>query len=46
MASKTKKARNIRKWKTKANKANMKAGEKRLQRNREILKDLAAVERT
>ena len=45
MASKTKKARLIRKWKDKPNKANQKTDEKRLQKNREILKDLAAADR-
>jgi len=45
MASKTKKARNIRKWKDKANKANLKTDTKRIEKNREILKDLAAADR-
>ena len=45
MASKTKKARNIRKWKEKPNKANLKADAKRIEKNREILKDLAAADR-
>lgn len=45
MASKTKKARLIRKWKDKPNKSNQKTDEKRLQKNREILKELAAADR-
>ena len=45
MASKTKKARNIRKWKDKANKPNLKTDAKRIEKNREILKDLAAADR-
>jgi hypothetical protein len=42
MASKTKKAKNIRKWKSKPNKANLKATEKRIQKNVEILRELAS----
>jgi len=40
MASKTKKTRNIRKWKSKANKKNLKKEEKRIAQNREILRQL------
>ncbi|MBW1722663.1 MAG: hypothetical protein JRH13_12370 [Deltaproteobacteria bacterium] len=42
MASKTKKVRAIRKGKKRPNKANRKADMKRIQRNREILAELAA----
>jgi hypothetical protein len=41
MASKTKKAKAIRKWKDKPNKANLKADTKRIEKNREILKELS-----
>ena len=42
MVSKAKKTKSIRARKTKPNKANLKADMKRLQKNREILRDLAA----
>ncbi|MBW1667545.1 MAG: hypothetical protein JRI79_08915 [Deltaproteobacteria bacterium] len=42
MASKTKKIRQIRKWKKSPNKRNLRADAKRFQRNREILEKLAA----
>lgn len=42
MASKTKKVRRIRERKKKPNKVNLKADMKRIRRNAEILKDLAA----
>ena len=42
MTSKTKKAKAVRKWKDKPNKKNLKAHEKRIERNAEILKELAA----
>jgi len=42
MASKTKKAKNIRNWKDKPNKANLKANTKRIQKNTEILRELAS----
>ncbi len=41
MASKTKKAKAIRKWKKKPNKGNLKADQKRIQKNLEILRELA-----
>ena len=41
MASKTKKTKAIRKWKKRANKANIKADKKRIEKNREILRELA-----
>ena len=40
MTSMAKKTKAIRKWKDKPNKANLKTNEKRLQKNREILKEL------
>ena len=42
MTSHTKKAKSIRKWKDKPNKANLKADMKRIQKNTEILKEAAA----
>jgi hypothetical protein len=45
MASKTKKAKNIRNWKTKPNKSNLKANRRRIQKNAEILDRLAAEDR-
>jgi ribosomal protein S30 len=42
MSSKTQKAKAKRKWKDKPNKKNLKAHEKRIERNAEILKELAA----
>jgi len=45
MASKTKKARNIKKWKEKPNKGNLKKDKKRIEKNREILTGLAAADR-
>ena len=42
MASKTKKAKNIRKWKNKPNKANLKTDMKRIQKNADILRELAS----
>ena len=42
MTSMAKKTKAIRKWKDKPNKANLKADQKRLQKNREILKELAS----
>ena len=44
MASKTKKAKRIRKSKTKPNKANLKADIKRIQKNTEILRELASAD--
>ena len=44
MASKTKKLRAMKNWKDKPNKANQKADMKRIEKNREVLKDLAANE--
>ena len=41
MTSRAKKTKAIRKWKAKPNKANQKADLKRVQRNIEILKELA-----
>jgi len=41
MASKAKRARNIRKWKDRPNRANLKVNTKRIEKNREILKELA-----
>ncbi len=41
MASKTKKTKAIRNWKKKPNKGNLKADQKRIQKNLEILRDLA-----
>ena len=41
MASKTKKAKAIRKWKSKPNKANLKANIKRIEKNIEILRELS-----
>ena len=41
MTSKTKKAKAIRKWKDKPNKANLKANMKRIEKNTEILKELS-----
>ena len=41
MASNTQKSKKIKKWKSSPNKANRKADEKRTQKNREILKQLA-----
>jgi len=41
MASKTKKTKGIRKRKKRPNKANLKADRKRIQKNLEILRDLA-----
>jgi hypothetical protein len=41
MTSKTKKAKAIRKWKDKPHKANLKAHMKRIEKNREILKELS-----
>jgi hypothetical protein len=41
MASKTKKTKAARKWKKKPNKANLKKDQKRIDRNLEILRDLA-----
>ncbi len=42
MASNTKKAKSIKKRKMKPNKANLKADQKRIQRNAEILRELAS----
>ncbi|MBN2122996.1 MAG: hypothetical protein JW821_01770 [Deltaproteobacteria bacterium] len=42
MASITKRRKAVKKWKATPNKANRKADEKRTQKNREILRDLAA----
>ena len=42
MASKSKKTKGIRKNKNKPNKANLKANLKRIEKNREILAELAA----
>ena len=42
MASNAKKTKNIRGWKKKPNKANQKAEMKRIQKNQEILRDLAS----
>jgi len=42
MASKTKKRKRVRAWKNKPNKVNLKADMRRIQRNREILKELAS----
>jgi hypothetical protein len=42
MASKTKKVKRIRDRKKSPNKGNLKAADKRVQQNREILKELAA----
>jgi ribosomal protein S30 len=42
MSSKTQKAKAKRKWKDKPNKKNLKEQEKRIERNAEILKELAA----
>ena len=42
MASKTRKLRAIKKWKSGPNKANRKVDEKRTRKNREILAELAA----
>lgn len=42
MASQTKKAKRIRSWKNKPNKANLKANMKRIEKNREILQELAS----
>lgn len=41
MASKTKKAKAIRKWKSVPNKANQKADKKRIEKNIEILRQAA-----
>lgn len=41
MASKTKKAKAIRKWKDEPNKANLKADKKRIQKNLEVLRKAA-----
>lgn len=41
MTSKSKKTKAIRKWKDKPNKANQKADLKRVQKNAEILRELA-----
>jgi hypothetical protein len=41
MASNAKKAKAIRKWKDRPNKANLKADIKRIQKNAEILRELA-----
>ena len=42
MASNTQKRKKIKKWKAAPNKANLRADAKRTQKNREILKQLAA----
>ncbi len=42
MASNAKKRKNIKKWKKKANKSNLKADRKRIENNLEILRDLAS----
>ena len=42
MASQTKKAKRIRNWKSKPNKANLKADMKRIEKNRRILEELAS----
>ncbi len=44
MASDTQRAKRIRNWKKKPNKGNLKADMKRTDRNREILRELAAKE--
>jgi len=44
MASNTQKRKKIKKWKSVPNKANLRADAKRMQKNREILKQLAAKE--
>jgi len=41
MASKTKKAKAVRKWKDAPNKANLKADKKRIQKNLEVLRKAA-----
>lgn len=46
MASNAKKTKRIRARKAKANKRNLKANQKRIQRNAEILRDLASNEET
>jgi len=45
MASNSKKVKAIRTWKEKPHKANLKANMKRIQRNREILRELAEKDR-
>ena len=42
MASKTKKAKRIRQWKDKPNKENQKKDKERIQKNVEILRELAS----
>lgn len=42
MTSPTKKAKRIRIWKTKPNKANLRADKKRIDKNLEILRELAS----
>jgi len=46
MASNSKKTKSMRGRKTKSNKRNLKANQKRIQRNTEILKELASKEKT
>ena len=46
MASKAKKTKSIRNRKKRAHKPNLKADEKRIQKNREILRDLASKDET
>jgi len=46
MSSNAKRTKSIRNWKKKPNKANLKANMKRIQKNTEILRDLAAKEKT
>ena len=45
MSSRTKQAKAVQKWKTKPNKANRKADQKRIAKNLEILDRLAAEEK-